>query len=340
MVDTMKYKTVLKHLEKLISSGKIKVGERLPSENELSELFGVTRMTVRRALIELEKSGIIFKIRGVGSFVSNVDWLSSKKIGVLVHNHSIVFGIVKTCTAFGIKCYVEDVGKNMLEEIKNLKNLIEMKVDGLIVEPRSFTTEDTVFKDTLKSGLPIVFVDRNVKDYPEVPTILSDNFSGAVELAKHMVETHKSQNALFVTHESLEISSVKERYDGISSQYRNKVEILQLPKIQSNFSSVVKELQRNIDTIFFCNDILAMRGLTFLLKNGIKVPENVKIVGFDDETFAGIVHPGLTTVRQDLEQIGSLAVVNLVNLFKGENIDNIVKIKTELVVRNSCGCHH
>ncbi len=336
----MKYEMVLKHLEKLIFSGKIKIGEKLPSENELAEIFGVTRMTVRRALIELEKDGIIFKIRGLGTFVSNTDILSSKKIGVLVHNHSIVFGIVKTCTAFGVKCYVEDIGKNVLEEIKSLKNLIEMKVNGLIVEPRNFTIEDTVFKDILESGLPIVFVDRNVANYPEVPTILSDNFSGAVELAKHMVEVHKSQNALFVTHENLEISSVKERYDGISSQYRNKVEILQLPKMQSNFSFVVKELQRNIDTIFFCNDILAVRGLTFLLKSGIRIPGNIRIAGFDDENFAGIVHPGLTTVRQDLEQVGSLAVLNVVKLFKGESIDNIVKIKTDLVVRNSCGCHH
>ncbi|AEH51528.1 LacI family DNA-binding transcriptional regulator [Pseudothermotoga thermarum] len=335
-----KYEMITRYLERLILTEKIKVGEKLPSENDISKQFGVTRMTVRRALLELEKKGLIFKIRGLGTFVSSDDLLSTRRIGVLARSPTIVFGIVKTCTALGIKCYVEDTGQDVTSEIRGLKHLLEHKIDGLIIEPRAFTVENHVFHRLVNASFPVVFVDRLVEGYTDIPTVLSDNYLGASLLAKHMKERHKSNNAVFVTFEGVNISSVKERYEGICEQFKQKIEVVEVDGLQGDFLPLLDLVKtRNIDTIFFCNDFLAVRGLGYLLKSGLKVPEDVKVVGFDDEPVSALTIPELTTVKQDLEQVGSLAVLTLVKLIKGESVGKLLRIKTELVIRKSCGCN-
>ncbi len=335
-----KYEEIAKYLEKLILTEKIKIGEKLPSENEISQQFNVTRMTVRRALLELEKKGLIFKIHGLGTFVSTDDMLTTRKIGVLARSPAIVFGIVKTCTALKIKCFVEDTGDNVTNEIRSLKHLLELKIDGLIMEPRLFTVEDHIFEKLVEKAFPLVFVDRLLDKYKDVTTVLSDNFQGANLLAKHMEEVHGTKNPLFVTFENVGISSVKERYEGICKQFGRQIRVLELPQIRSDFEPLLKAIkQENTDTIFFCNDSLAIRGLTYLLRNGLKIPEDIKIVGFDDDATSALTVPELTTVKQDLEQIGSLAVLAMIKLMRDEQMEKIIRTRTELVIRKSCGCN-
>ncbi len=335
-----KYEAIVKHLEKLIFTEKIKIGEKLPSENEISQLFGVTRMTVRRALLELEKRGLIFKIHGLGTFVSTNDLLSTRRIGVLARSHAIVFGIVKTCTALGVRCFVEDTGENVTDEIRNLRHLLDLKIDGLIMEPRSFSVENHIFEKIVKTDFPVVFVDRLVDKYQNIVTVLSDNSGGAMLLAKHMRDYHGTKNPIFVTYEDVSISSVRERYEGICQELKKKVEVVEVLEVQRDFSRLVQMVRKgNLDTIFFCNDSLAIRGLTYLLKSGIDVPNDVMIVGFDDEPISGLTMPELTTVKQDLEQVGSLAVLALIKIMKGENTQKVIRTKTQLVIRKSCGCN-
>ena len=155
-----------------------------------------------------------------------------------------------------------------------------------------------------------------------------------------MYKEHNVNKALFVTSEDLTISSVYERYNGISKGLRKKPEMLKFEYIDGDFS-ILSEIvkKKNIECIFFCNDMLAARGMYFLLKNGFKIPQDVKVVGFDDEFISKMTEPKLTTVKQDLVKIGETAASLIISKLKGEEVKSDVRINADLVVRNSCGCN-
>ena len=85
------YLQITNYVEDLILCGKYLPGDKIPSENELADKFNTTRTTVRKALDDLEK-GLLTKIFGVGTFVTEINIVSQKKIGIIVHNSQIVYG--------------------------------------------------------------------------------------------------------------------------------------------------------------------------------------------------------------------------------------------------------
>ncbi|APT76002.1 GntR family transcriptional regulator [Marinitoga sp. 1135] len=331
------YLKISNYLETLILKGKYLPGDKIPSENELAEEFNTTRMTVRKALSELEKKGIITKISGVGTFVTEINIVSRKKIGIVVQNTSIIYGIIKFCSKIGSKCFVIERPTTLEKEREALKQLLSMNIDGLIIEPATTTLANEILKDLLKEGFPVVFVDRNIDTGYNIPVILNDNYSGAKKLGEHMKKIHNTQNALYVISEDMYISSVNERFKGLSAGLNFEPEILKLHSIDGDYSQLKKYIKYT-DTIFFCNDMMAVRGISTLLKLGIKIPEDIKVVGYDDDYVAHILSPKLTTVKQDLILIGETAASVIINLIKGEKTDKIHRIKSELIIRNSCGC--
>ena len=71
---------------------------------------------------------------------------------------------------------------------------------------------------------------------------------------------------------------------------------------------------------------------------GLRVPEDVAIVGFDDVSFASLLSPALTTVRAPIEDVGRMAAEKLVAQIQGQVVDMLTLLPTELVIRRSCGC--
>ncbi len=334
-----KYMQIAHYIEDLILSRKINAGGKLPSENELANKFNTTRMTVRRALLELEKKGIISRVPGVGTFVTEVNVISSKRIGVLVHNQPIVYGIVKFCTSVGSKCFVLDYGYGLEQEKKALSELLKMGIDGLIMEPHAFSSADEILSGLISEGFPVVFVDRARTGDEITPAVVSDNYEGGKLLGQHMKKVHGVEKTLFVTQEELSITSVRDRFNGIKDALNKSPDILRFPSLDSDFSELVERVKKNkYDAIFFCNDYLAIRGLSFLQRAGIKIPEDILATGFDDAHVSAFFHPRLTTVKQDLKKIGEMAAALLVEIIRGERITGIKKVRVELLVRESCGC--
>ncbi|ABR30873.1 GntR family transcriptional regulator [Thermosipho melanesiensis] len=331
------YLRIANFIETKILKGDYLPGDKIPSENVLAEEFNTTRSTVRKALSELEKKGIITRVFGIGTFVTEINVISKKKIGIIVQNTKIVYGIIKFCSKIGSKCFVVESIPNLEAEKNAIKELLSMGVDGIIMEPTIITMGNEILKSLLNSNFPIVFVDRNIDIGMSVPTVLNDNYHGGKILGEHMRKYHKTKKPLYVTSEDLTISSVQERYQGISSGLKIKPEILKIPTIDGDYSKLVK-LSKNFDTIFFCNDMMAVRGITTLLKANVKIPEDVKIVGYDNDYVSKVIEPPLTTINQDLSLIGETAASLIVRLIKKENIEMINRIKSNIVVRNSCGC--
>ena len=93
-----------------------------------------------------------------------------------------------------------------------------------------------------------------------------------------------------------------------------------------------------LDAVVACNDYMAFGAIDELVKRRLSVPEQVAVVGFDDIMPARVHSPPLTTVRQPLEELGRQGALRLMDLLEGKPADGAVRLPTELVLRNSCGC--
>ena len=94
----------------------------------------------------------------------------------------------------------------------------------------------------------------------------------------------------------------------------------------------------SLDAIFAGDDDAALGALAALRRAGVRVPQDVAVVGFDDVTLSRHVMPPLTTVRSPIEQVGRQAVLQLVKCIHNEPVEPVTLLRTELVIRQSCGC--
>lgn len=331
------YLKIANYIETKILKGEYLPGDKIPSENLLAEQFNTTRTTVRKALSELEKKGIIARVFGVGTFVTEINIVSKKKIGIIVQNTKIIYGIIKFCSKIGSKCFVVERVPDINAEKDAIKELLSMGVDGIIIEPTIITMTNELLRSLLSNNFPIVFVDRTIDIGFPVPIVLNDNYSGGKMLGEHMRKIHKTKSAIYVTSEDMAISSVNERYNGIKDGLKFSPEIVRIPKIDGDYSKILKYI-KYVDTVFFCNDMMAVRGITTLLNNNIKIPQDVKVVGYDNDYVSKVLVPKLTTVNQDLPLIGETAASLIVRLIKKEKVDIENRIPSKIVIRKSCGC--
>lgn len=322
-------------------------GDKIPSENELANMFKVSKLTARKAIDKLVNEGLLVRIQGIGTFVSDftrINKNSIKAVGVLIMNRfddrglSITGGIVKTLEKFYITPIVVDVVQNEGKYISHkLKVLINQEISGLIVSPTQTLLEVPIFKKLLSDNFPIVFIDRSINDM-NIPTVESDNYLGGVLLGKHFRKIHNVKRALFVTQEGCEVTSVKDRYEGFKEGLCNDVDIFIADRIES-IKKIIPDIKKGAyEGIFFCHDPLAIGGLFFLWEAGIRPPEDIKIVSFDNRDIAKYALPKLTTVKQNFEVIGEESALFMVKILKGEEVPKRSKIPVELAIRNSCGC--
>jgi DNA-binding LacI/PurR family transcriptional regulator len=165
-------------------------------------------------------------------------------------------------------------------------------------------------------------------------------------LVNHLIEVHERRRIVFLQGpEGHEDSVWRER------GYRGALEAHNLPfhpelvasgafDEEQAFATVQQMLMDGMgfDAIFAGDDDSAIGAMRALRLAGWRVPRDVAVVGFDDVPFARYLSPALTTVRAPIEQVGREAVQQLVRLMNGEKAEALILMRTELVIRESCGC--
>ena len=339
------YRAIKDFLLEKIRSGELGPDDRIPSEKELMEAFGVSRITVRRALEELSIEGYIYKIQGLGAFVKSTEFEGESKgklVGMVVTPMSdylsmgIIKGVEDYLSKFGIHPLVQFSSGNVEDERRKLKNIIESGISGLIMMPH-VSSIDNEYLRIFSKDHPVVFVDRSIDGF-DVHTVQSENRKGARELIRHMINVHGSKRICFVTWEDLHVSSVRDRYMGAVEAAREGEAFVELINVDpENLGNV--DFVEDCDTIFACTDLIAAEIMVSLEVLGKRVPYDVKVVGFDDRPFSRYLRPPLTTVRQFPELLGRKAAAVLMNLLRGEEMETKDhRVRVEFVGRESCGC--
>ncbi|MBN1249664.1 MAG: substrate-binding domain-containing protein [Anaerolineae bacterium] len=206
----------------------------------------------------------------------------------------------------------------------------------------------------VRGSLPVVSLGVALEG---VPSVVADSVSGMREAVTHLVERHNCRRIAFIrspegqcTPEELRpgghiLLSAHERYDAYRQALENvgialDPDLVVTEDSVSGVSPIVELLDHrgvNLDAIMVANDAMAFPVIEELRRRGLQVPQDVRVVGFDDMFESRFSVPSLTTVRQPLAAMGRQATEMALAMLRGETVES-VKIPTNLTVRESCGC--
>lgn len=221
----------------------------------------------------------------------------------------------------------------------------EHNTDGLLVFIGSMEVAELERLDSI--GFPVVFLHQTAPEGMNIPVVTVENKKGAFAAVEHLIVTHECRRIVYLSGpEGNEDSAWRER------GYRLALEnhgiafdpALVVPGYYSSrrAEQTMRELLAGgleFDAIFSGDDLAAVGALSALREAGVRVPEDVKIVGFDDIPLARHLTPPLTTVHAPTEEVGRTATDLLVRLVRREPVEKEILLPTELTIRQSCGCN-
>ena len=336
MEANFKYLSVINYLKELINTGRLRENDKLPTEIELTQIFGVSRITVQKAFLELIREGIVYRNRGRGTFVSKVSsggytYKEKEKSGKLKFigavlpvdkgwgiSYSVIQGIQEYAKKKDCYVTVHNSMQNPEEEEKIIRQLVDNGACGIILMCVNMYSNLKLYRELLDKKFPLVFVDRCPK-YLKVDFVGSDNYMGAYKLVNYLINLGHRKIAL-VANENETMTTVKERLNGYcDALIDNGIPICEKYmrirddnpdydlKLIENFVEKLLGMEDPPTAIFALNDFIAITCLNKIIKMGYSVPENVSVVGFDSIFKAEHMLVSLTTVEQPLQEMGMMA---------------------------------
>lgn len=273
---------------------------------------------------------------------------SRKLIGLLIPDIQnpfyvdVIRGIEDFAYAHGSAVVIGNFSQDQKREKMYIDILRSESVDGFIVAP-SKSMEQPV-KDLIQEGNAVVCIDRGLNNFA-VDLVKSDNEHGAFMATEHLLKLGHKRIGL-ITGDPL-IATTQQRimgYKAALSKYGIEVNSQLIMGEKSDFKSGVELAGQLLDlpepptALFTTNNLLTLGALETILARGIKIPDEMAIVGFDDVYWATSLNPPLTAVRQFGFEIGRRAIELLYQrIADPKRLPVEVEIKTELMVRKSCG---
>lgn len=349
-----KHRQLFDEIGLAIEKGTFVPGQQLPTEAELMQQYGVSRTTVTRTLRDLEHRGVIWRRRGSGTFVKEVQRTATKEFGMMVHAiepGSIFLSVYETLARA-----VDRVGGHVLlshlnaqenrveEATESAKRLIARGVRGVFYLPHSLFGDGEIINRRVvelftRANIPVVLLDRDICNFPErsqFDLIGVDNLRGGYLLGQHLVDVGCKRTVFFA--ENLAFSSARARWTGFrAAMEANGLEPHVYCGDPGSVSDVMDAVaQHKPDGIACDNDNHAAIIMRHLLNAKISIPNDIKLAGFDDTPTASLLTVPLTTVRQPAAAIGLRAMSVMKDRVAHPHLPPIhVAVHCELVIRDS-----
>lgn len=271
----------------------------------------------------------------------------SKTIGMLVEGisnnffASIARGVEEEAYKTGYKIFNSSTDNDTNKTKELIKAFRERQVDGYIIAPSPGIEEE--IKALIDENYPVIIFDRY---FPDVKSniIVVDNFGGAYNAICHLIQ-NKYKNIAFVTIDSNQ-NQMEDRLKG----YLNAIEengldqyIFKIPfpleheALAEKINTILKE-HPQLDAVLFTTNYIANGGLKAINDLGLKIPDDIAVIGFDDNYHFSLYTPAITCVAQPVEEIAHQIVKKLMSSLsdedRKENIETIV-LPTKLIIRAS-----
>jgi GntR family transcriptional regulator, arabinose operon transcriptional repressor len=356
-----KYQQVLNSIEEDILSGRYSPGQKLPSEKALLEQFQTSRITVVRALRELQHKGLVQRRAGSGTYVAEITATKTNLLfGSLIPDleDAEIFGPI--CQ--GIAEYLQSHKHALLwgniaprpkeketQTLELCRQFITQKVPGVFFAPLDLTatndqTNQAVVSLLEKAGIPIVLLDRGFLPYPERSShdLVSIDHRYAGYLATNQLLKLGCRRIAFVAsrHASQTTEPRLAGYRDALFRAGLPFESSLLQALGSDDSHEIAQLmeKQKPDAIVCVDDRTAGHVMQSLIGLNYQIPQDVKIVGFDDVQYANLLPVPLTTIHQPCHDIGVAAAAAMLERLSSPNIPaREILLNCRLVVRDSCG---
>ncbi|SIS89107.1 LacI family DNA-binding transcriptional regulator [Belliella pelovolcani] len=330
---------------------------------DIAKGIGVSPTTVSRALnnhpaVKEKTKKKIFQAASEMGYQSNVFAanLRSKKtnnIGVIVPSlnssfqASVLAGMEKIASEAGYNLVITQSLESSEKEIANTLSMFKSRVDGLIVSLASEAEKLEHFEPFHKKGIPVLFYDRVANSRDSVGVTI-DNIHAAQIATNHLIE-QGCKNIVHVLG-STKISVYAERLKGFkyalidNGMIFKEDQVIVLDKIDENGAEYVVDKILNLnplpDGLFVSNDACAASCMNQLIQKGIKIPEDIALVGFNNEVISRLVHPKITTINYPGVEMGEVVMRNLINhLDEPETMllqnTNKITLRSDLIIRDS-----
>ncbi|RSK55302.1 LacI family transcriptional regulator [Bacillus canaveralius] len=258
----------------------------------------------------------------------------------------VLEGIEDACQDAGYSLMIVNSRDNLNNEMENLKGFIMRQVDGIIINPS--IGSNPLFNSLVSNNFPVVFLNRKVSDL-KTDTIEVDNLKGVSLAINHLVKLNRSKIALF-SYPIDGISPRIERVEGFrKAMTQHGLEVneswIKILDEKEDCKIHVQDLLQGTEqpnAIFSTNNMLTLEILEALKDLGVRVPEDIGILGYDETKWSKHINPALTTIEQPAYEMGKQAAKRLIafirsNEEKREWQPETLLLNPSLIIRNSCG---
>ena len=350
-----KYQILKEYIIETIGLEKLEPGDKIWSENELAQKFKVSRHTVRQAISQLASEGWLYKVHGKGTFVGDRIRRKSNKIKTIGVMTTYLNDYIFPSIILGIDEVLSKAGYNMVlgcsynhhdKERMCLENFIRADIHGVIVEPTKSALPNPnldLYRQIIEKDIPMFFIHGCYKEL-DCPYVVVDDIKAGYIAARHLIDLgHKRIGGIF-------------KIDDIQGHYRFKGYQMALHEAKIDLKDLnvlwfdtddkreefikfdkkmFRELTKRCSAIVCYNDQVALKVMNIIRKKGMKIPEDISLVSFDDSQLAVVSEVKLTTVAHPQKKLGRIVAESLINKINGGKGKDKIKMEPELIIRGS-----
>ncbi len=323
---------------------------------DIARLLNVSHTTVSRSLndsplISKETKDKVKEVARKYGYTPNVNARSlvlSKS-----YNIGLFFSTLKTGTTAhffldtvrGVSSVIRgqyNLAVEAVDDFKSFQTITKRNFDGIIIMSQS-PKDDVFIAHVLKEEIPLVVLNREI-DGQKVTTVLSDDIKGAYNATKFIID--QGHRKIAIIEGKSEFKTSQKRKIGFLNalkeaeiRFKKKFSIIGNYDIESGHAAMcyLLELEERPTAVFCSNDDMAVGAMKAIFEKGLKIPDDISLVGYDDNGFTAYLSPALTTVKRPLEQIsqeGIKILLKKINEGNGTKA-NIIHLNTELKIRES-----
>ncbi|HKJ32023.1 MAG TPA: LacI family DNA-binding transcriptional regulator [Balneolales bacterium] len=329
--------------------------------NDIAQELNITASTVSRALqdhpriSDATKKEVLKTAKQLNYHPNNIAAAlrkgKSNLIGVMVPGTdenffaSAIRGIEEVANKAGYRVLITQSNDSYEKEKTNVDAMLEAQVDGIIASIAMGTKEVSHFQKIIDRGIPLILFDR-FNETVDANIVALNDYQGAYKAVEHLIEQGCKRIVHFAGYQN--ISIYKERFRG----YKDALEDHDISfdenlvfecdmKLESGQKLAKKLLTMSElpDGIFSSSDNSAMGAMQVLKANNVKIPDQIAIVGFSNETFSSFVEPALSTVEQHSKKMGQLSaklfLEQLEPNVESEPLTRKIILTPKLIIRDS-----
>jgi LacI family transcriptional regulator len=257
---------------------------------------------------------------------------------------SVIAGIEQVANDHGYCLLISQSSESSVKEVSSARTMFDSRVDGLLTSLAFDTADLGHFEHFFKKNIPVIFFDR-VMEHENSTSILIDNRQAAYNATNHLIE-QGCKKIVHITAPTLQnvyrdrLKGYKEALSKHKIKFKEEYIIVTNMSQEAGAEAAEAILQMNPlpDGVFVSNDSCAVGCMLAMKQKGIRIPEDIAFVGFNNDAISKVIEPNLTTINYSGYEMGQTAARQLINHFNGAapiNSTNTIVLRSELIIRSS-----